>query len=397
MRLTSRIRHIGIDDIIVEHGATDILRNDERHLDRESTVIGSLRLSIAQLLVMLVVIPAESHLATNGIADLSPLNGNTGIGRRLGLNANGIALLVRLFILLKLNLERRTLILLNTNTDARVLCTNGKAPIQLSGRQGEVGSTLTKAVGNNGLLSNDLIVGVAQLQLHLLMFDSLMFQGRMLLPHDSRHVDGLSWTVDAAIGKQTGMLCVILMVVVSEATVVVDGRTEPIIWGKGIDARLTRHLLQRGISKRLTTSSIDNDIAHGVRRHGLHHDAHSRYEVEHTRRLRLRGCSKLQHIDAGRQTGHLQRIVEELVFTMSAKATRLGHLLQLRQSFLDLLIVLRIVGIQFRIALQCGTIDAHRQALQVAQTFQRDGLRFMQLNHLGIRPYLISGIGERAP
>ena len=298
MRLTSRIRHIGIDDIIVEHGATDILRNDERHLDRESTVIGSLRLSIAQLLVMLVVIPAESHLATNGIADLSPLNGNTGIGRRLGLNANGIALLVRLFILLELNLERRTLILLDTNAGIGVLCTNGKTTIQLSGRQGEVGSTLTKAVGNNGLLSNDLIAGIAQFQLHLLMFDSLMFQGRMLLPHDSRHVDGLSWTVDAAIGKQTGMLSVILMVVVSEATVVVDGRTERIIWGKGIDARLTRHLLQRGISKRLTTSSIDHHIAHGVRRHGLHHDAHSRYEVEHACRLRLRGCRKLQHIDA---------------------------------------------------------------------------------------------------
>ena len=102
---------------------------------------------------------------------------------------------------------------------------DGEASVEQSGRQREVCRTLAVAVCHHLLLADDLVVGVAQRQGELFTADGRILRCRHFLPCDSCNMNGLTWAVDAAVGKKRGMLHVILSLVVAVVAVVVDLRT----------------------------------------------------------------------------------------------------------------------------------------------------------------------------
>ena len=169
--------------------------------------------------------PPKCHAALDGIFDLGALDRNTGIGQRLALHLNGVTVAVRLLVVSKLHLEGRTLVFFHIESDSGSLALDGEASVEQSGRQREVCRTLAVAVCRYLLLADDLVVGVAQRQGELFTADGRILRCRHFLPCDSCNMNGLTWAVDAAVGKKRGLLHVILSLVVAVVAVVVDLRT----------------------------------------------------------------------------------------------------------------------------------------------------------------------------
>ena len=138
---------------------------------------------------------------------------------------NGIALLIRLLIVSKLHLEGRTLVFLNTDAGRTSIGEDGETPVQQSCWQGKLCGAFTKAVGSNFLLCYLFIVGVTQGDVDAFLPHSHIVSSRLLFPDDGCNMNGLTRTIDATIGKQAGMLCMIVVVVKHIAPIGIDGWT----------------------------------------------------------------------------------------------------------------------------------------------------------------------------
>ena len=292
--LATQIRHVSLYHEMIEHGLlTQVLRQQHRHLNGKGTVVCRHRLAFLQNLALYAAAqvagipiarighPPESHLATDGIFHLRTLHRNACIGQRLALGLHGVTRLVRLLIVGKLHLERRTLVLLDADTDALVVGTEGEPSVQQSCRQGELGGTLAIAVGSHLLLTHQLIVGIAQLYVDGLLSYGNIIRYRLLFPHDGCHMHRLSRTVDATVRKQAGMLCLIVVFIVVITTIHTEWRTIAVRGGIGKHLiPITVLLLDDGIGQGFSRPGIHSHIAHLVVRHGLRQEPDTRNEIE---------------------------------------------------------------------------------------------------------------------
>ena len=260
------------------------------------------------------------------------------------------------------------------------------------------------------LFGHYLVVGIAQLQGQLPAGHSLVVDGRPLFPHDGSHLYCLSRAIDAAVGEEVGMFVTILALIVTIAPIAVDRRTIVVVGCKSIDiggalfVRLDQQLAllvagflvvaagrvpptavvqsQASVRHGLPRPRIDHHIAHHVLRHGLRHDAQPRHKEQGALWGYHGQAVTLYQIDSGGESVELYGVFKHLPFRMLAKGDSALMTRQLRHVLSDSDIVFRVVGIQLGVAMQTGTIDAHRQRGDVAQVFQLEHLRCARHRHL---------------
>ena len=155
---------------------------------------------------------------------LGTLYGYTSIAQGLGLCTYRVAILVRLVVFRELHLERGALIFLYAETGTGTTGTNGKKTVQQTCGQRKRCSALAVCVSCYLFLGQQFVVGIAQFQFDGFVADCHVVDGRLFFPDNSRHVDGLAGTVYAAVGKQIGMLRIVLTVVIGIAAIAVYRR-----------------------------------------------------------------------------------------------------------------------------------------------------------------------------
>ena len=166
-----------------------------------------------------------------------------------------------------------------------------------------------------------------------------------------RHVDGLSGTVDAAVGEEHDMALLAVVGVVAVAAVPANLLEAVVAVGIGeeiVNITLVDDLalLVTGQFKHIgNLVALDGDLhmrtgnglSCGAVHHGdaalgarqlLAHDVEVADVEQALHRLRLGGGLQFHHIDAGLQSGHMERVAELLVGRMALVAVclrQLGH------------------------------------------------------------------------
>ena len=302
-------------------------------------------------------------------------------------------------------MEGRTLIFLHAEAHTAPVDSNGKAAIQQTLWQREVNGTLAIIVGDSRLLCHDFVVGIAQFELHIPAADSLVVQGRNLLPYDSCGMNGLTRAIDAAVCKQIDMLTAILPLIVVIAAIAILNWTILISTGESKDVVRPFVVTHRidglaigttgqflillgflpprtegqphlGPTNGLTRNGIDHNIAHLFVGHGERHQADIGNKAQVSDHFRSGLAFDFHQIDTHGQTLQLQRILKPIVVSMTCKRGCLPPLFHFLQARLDFLVVLVALRIQVGITLQVGFIDPQGKTLQIAQ-LQLDGLRLV--------------------
>ena len=194
---------------------------------------------------------------------------------------NGITLLIRLLIVGKLHLKGGTLVFLNTDAGRTSIGEDGETPVQQSCWQGKLCGAFTKAVGSNFLLCYLFIVGVTQGDVDAFLPHSHIVRRRLLFPDDGCNMNGLTRTIDTTIGKQAGMLCMIVVVVKHIAPIGIDGWTIAVCGSIGKQLfSITLYFLNGSIGQRFTCTGIHCHLTFLFIRHGLRQETDTRDIIE---------------------------------------------------------------------------------------------------------------------
>ena len=225
----------------------------------------------------------------------------------------------------------------------------------------------------------------------------------------------LSRTIDAAVGKQAGMLSAVLIFIIGVAPIGIRLGTVVVLRRIGIDLcghasflvmvdglalavgsqRLRLHgffppaQTYRGSADGLSRSGIDHHIADSFVGLWLGDGTNVGHEIEIAHHTGLGLCRELQQIDTHRQSAELQRVGKQLVVLMSGKRQFTALVCQLRHVDFQFPIVLVILRGQLRVTLQLGTEHTQGQRLQMAHSGQFYRLALPTghhpMGHLGLK------------
>ena len=155
----------------------------------------------ALVVVSAVAPPPQGRAARHLIAHLGILHRHACIAQCQALHADGVARLVGLLIFVKVHVECGALVLLHTYGLRGVVHLYVEHARQPRLRQCKIYCSHTKLVRLGLFLSHQLVVGIAQLKLHLMLgAHRLLYAVHHLIGH-GRRMHRLPWAIDAAIGK----------------------------------------------------------------------------------------------------------------------------------------------------------------------------------------------------
>ena len=244
MGLTRRISNISRHHKVVEHRIAG-LGHLQRHGHIKRTIIARGCLTPKDLVSLITVVqrggipvtavapPPEGSTAHHLIADLRPLYRYTGIAHGRTLHCQGVASGIQLFHFGEVDMERRALILLHTETVALVPHLEGKPPRQSRRGQGEIGSSRTIGIRHGLLFLDHLIVGIAQDKGQRGLAPDRVPEALDHIIENGRGMNGLTRTIDGAVGIDTGALLQATVAIVSVAESAGKGRTGLIVGGIG--------------------------------------------------------------------------------------------------------------------------------------------------------------------
>ena len=245
MGLAGGIGHIGHDHKIIELGIL-ALRQHHRHAHLEVAVgIGHRLLGQhlhgifaltdeAALPIAIVGHPPPGHATLHTIADAGTLYGHAGIAEGSGTHGERVAVVIVLFHLGELHLERGTLIFLHTEIVGLSVKINGVMARQSLCRKHELGTHHAILVGHQFLRSHLLIVGIAQRGPDRLACHHLMFEAMTDGIENGRHLHLLAGTVDGTVGIDGCLPDLAVVVVIIEIAAPVVSRTGTVGSGRRI-------------------------------------------------------------------------------------------------------------------------------------------------------------------
>ena len=209
--LTSLVGHISRHHEIIE-SRIGTLRQYQRQVDDKLTFLIGHSLTMGNLVtivsithnspipVMAIGPPPEGRAAHDLIRHLTLLYRDTGITHRDTLHRQRITSSISRLHFRELHVERRTLILLNTDIVALVTHFHSEGTRQTGGRQREIDGSHTIGIGRDLFLVHLLVVGIIEPEREFLLGRDRQFEAMLHLIGQRRDMNGLSWTIDAAVG-----------------------------------------------------------------------------------------------------------------------------------------------------------------------------------------------------